>query len=51
MLQNFTVENGIYKGPVKHNMNKYKSLGEKLWIRIKSHGNKIAYVSHVYKQH
>ncbi|XP_018369932.1 PREDICTED: luciferin 4-monooxygenase-like [Trachymyrmex cornetzi] len=42
--KNFTVENGIYKGPVKHNMNKYKSLGEMLWIRIKSHGNKIAYL-------
>jgi len=44
-LQNFTVENGVYKGQETHHSNKYKSLGELMWISIKSHEDKIAHVS------
>lgn len=44
-FQNFTIENGVYKGQVKHYLTHYKSLGELVWITIKSHGNKIAHVS------
>lgn len=44
-LQNFTVENGVYKGQMMPKSDKYKSLGELIWINIKNHGNKIAHVS------
>ncbi|XP_071573786.1 luciferin 4-monooxygenase-like [Temnothorax nylanderi] len=42
--KNFTIENGIYKGPLKHNLSRYKSIGELMWISIRSHGDKIAYL-------
>jgi len=42
--QNFTVENGIYKGQVQHDLPNYKSFGELMWTRIKSHGGNIAYL-------
>jgi len=44
-IQNFTIENGVYKGQVKHNLINYKSFGELMYITIKNHGNKIAHVS------
>lgn len=44
-FQNFTIENGVYKGQVKPNLTHYKSFGELMWITIKSHGNKISHVS------
>ncbi|XP_012526208.1 4-coumarate--CoA ligase 1 [Monomorium pharaonis] len=40
--KNFTIENGIYKGLVKHNLGNYKSLGELMWTSIKSNRDKIA---------
>ncbi|XP_012523071.1 4-coumarate--CoA ligase 1 [Monomorium pharaonis] len=40
----FTVENGIYKGPVNLNFSNYKSVGELLWNSIKRSGNKIAHL-------
>ncbi|XP_011690711.1 PREDICTED: uncharacterized protein LOC105451753 [Wasmannia auropunctata] len=43
-LKDFTVENGIYKGQVKDNVNNYKSLGELIWVSLKRHGDKIAYL-------
>lgn len=43
-LQNFTVENGVYKGQVKH-FSKYRSLGEMIWISLKNHRDNVAHVS------
>ncbi|KAG5307095.1 LUCI monooxygenase, partial [Acromyrmex insinuator] len=42
VLYIFTMENSICKGQIKHNLNNYKSLGELIWITIKSNGDKIA---------
>ncbi|XP_077257097.1 luciferin 4-monooxygenase-like [Temnothorax americanus] len=42
--KNFTIENGIYKGPLEDNLSRYKSIGELMWISIRSHGDKIAYL-------
>ncbi|XP_071639666.1 luciferin 4-monooxygenase-like [Temnothorax longispinosus] len=42
--KNFTIENGIYKGPVKDNLSRYKSIGELMWNSIRSHRDKIAYL-------
>jgi len=39
------MENDVYKGQVKHNLINYKSFGELMYVTIKSHGDKIAYVS------
>ncbi|KAG5344632.1 4CLL5 protein, partial [Acromyrmex charruanus] len=36
------MENSVCKGQIKHNLNNYKSLGELIWITIKSNGDKIA---------
>lgn len=44
-LQNFTIENNVYKGEILPYTGDYKSLGEMVWVKIKSHGNKIAHVS------
>ncbi|XP_036138799.1 4-coumarate--CoA ligase 1 isoform X2 [Monomorium pharaonis] len=43
-LNNFTVENGVYKGPVKHIIHNYKSVGELMWNSIRNHGDKIAHL-------
>ncbi|XP_011872345.1 PREDICTED: 4-coumarate--CoA ligase 1-like [Vollenhovia emeryi] len=40
----FTVENGVYKGKETHTSNKYKSLGELMWISMKNHKDKIAHL-------
>ncbi|XP_036138313.1 4-coumarate--CoA ligase 1 [Monomorium pharaonis] len=40
----FTVENGVYIGQQTHQPINYKSLGELIWISIKSHKNKIAHL-------
>ncbi|XP_036138311.1 4-coumarate--CoA ligase 1 [Monomorium pharaonis] len=40
----FTVENGVYIGQQTHQSIKYKSLGELIWISIKSHADKIAHL-------
>ncbi|KAG5311844.1 4CLL7 protein, partial [Acromyrmex insinuator] len=42
--QNFTVENGVYKGERTHQSTKYKSLGELMWVSITSHEDKIAHL-------
>ncbi|XP_039309199.1 acetyl-coenzyme A synthetase [Solenopsis invicta] len=42
--KNVTIENGIYKGLVKHNLGNYGSLGELLWININNNGDKIAHL-------
>ncbi|XP_011690614.1 PREDICTED: 4-coumarate--CoA ligase 1-like [Wasmannia auropunctata] len=42
--KNFTVENGVYKGQETYQSNKYKSLGELMWISIKNHADKIAHL-------
>ncbi|XP_011636485.1 4-coumarate--CoA ligase 1-like [Pogonomyrmex barbatus] len=41
--KDFTVENGIYKGPINPDIN-YKSLGEMIWFNIKKNGDKIAHL-------
>lgn len=43
-FQTFTVENNVYKGEIKSTYN-YKSIGEIIWDKIKSHGDKIVHVS------
>ncbi|XP_018369931.1 PREDICTED: 4-coumarate--CoA ligase-like 7 [Trachymyrmex cornetzi] len=43
-VKNFTVENGVYKGEETQQSNKYKSLGELMWISITSHEDKIAHL-------
>ncbi|GAB1860346.1 Luciferin 4-monooxygenase [Camponotus japonicus] len=43
-LKNFTVENNVYKGKVSSYSSNYKSLNELIWTKIKSHGDKIAYL-------
>lgn len=42
-FQTFTVENNVYKGEIMSY--KYKSIGEIMWNKIKSHGDKIVHVS------
>lgn len=44
-FQNFTIENNVYKGKILPYTGNYKNLGEMLWTKIKSHGDKIAHVS------
>lgn len=39
------MENNVYKGRVRSHTTNYKSLGELIWTKIKSHGDKIAHVS------
>lgn len=39
----FTVENNVYKGEIKSTYN-YKSIGEIIWDKIKSHGDKIVHL-------
>ncbi|XP_072764909.1 uncharacterized protein [Anoplolepis gracilipes] len=41
-FKNFTVTNNVYKGKVLPYITDYKSLGEIIWIKLKSHGDKIA---------
>ncbi|XP_012059695.1 PREDICTED: 4-coumarate--CoA ligase 1-like [Atta cephalotes] len=40
----FTVENGIYKGQITHDLNKYNCLGNVIWSSIKRNGEKIAHL-------
>ncbi|XP_072764890.1 uncharacterized protein [Anoplolepis gracilipes] len=42
--QNFTVENNVYKGKVTSYSSNYKSLGELIWTKIRSHKDKIAHL-------
>ncbi|KMQ87292.1 luciferin 4-monooxygenase [Lasius niger] len=42
--KNFTMENNVYKGKILLYTGNYKSLGEMVWIKIKSHGDKIAHL-------
>ncbi|XP_011872347.1 PREDICTED: 4-coumarate--CoA ligase 1-like [Vollenhovia emeryi] len=42
--KDFTLENGVYKGKETHKVNKYKSVGEMLWVNIKRNENLIAHV-------
>ncbi|XP_039309759.1 luciferin 4-monooxygenase isoform X2 [Solenopsis invicta] len=42
--KNFIIENGIYKGLVKHNLGNYGSLGELMWTSIRNNGDKIVYL-------
>lgn len=47
-FQTFTVENNVYKEEIRSTYN-YKSIGEIMWDKIKSHGDKIVHVSqHLY---
>ncbi|XP_072767551.1 luciferin 4-monooxygenase-like [Anoplolepis gracilipes] len=41
---NFTMENNIYKGKIVPYTSNYKSIGKMMWIKIKSHGDKIAHL-------
>ncbi|XP_018393717.1 PREDICTED: uncharacterized protein LOC108772644 [Cyphomyrmex costatus] len=42
--KSFTMKDGVYKGQVNHELNKYKSLGEIIWHNIRRHGEKIAHL-------
>lgn len=42
-FQTFTVENNIYKGEIT--TSNCKSIGEMMWNKIKSHGDKTVHVS------
>ncbi|XP_029156723.1 4-coumarate--CoA ligase 1-like [Nylanderia fulva] len=42
--KNFTMENNVYKGKTSTYTNNYKSVGEMVWVKIKSHGDKIAHL-------
>lgn len=44
-FQDFTIENNVYKGEILPYTSNYKSLGEMVWVKIKSHGDKVAHVS------
>ncbi|CAL1680762.1 unnamed protein product [Lasius platythorax] len=43
-LRVFTVQNKVYKGRVSPYIANYKSLGELIWVKIKSNGDKIAHL-------
>ncbi|CAL1680766.1 unnamed protein product [Lasius platythorax] len=42
-LRTFIVENNVYKGEITSTAN-YKNIGEMMWNKIKSHGDKIAHL-------
>ncbi|XP_029664069.1 4-coumarate--CoA ligase 1-like isoform X2 [Formica exsecta] len=42
--KDFTIENNVYKGEILPYTSNYKSLGEMVWFKIKSHGDKVAHL-------